>query len=214
MPCTPARARMLLRGRKAAVLRRYPFTIILKACSDGDLQPIELKADPGSKVTGVALVADYAKRGKTVVWAKELQHRGRAIKDALDSRRGIRRGRRNRKTRYRTSCFYNPGPEAALNECPILLWLAKIAIRARTTLPQPNSGTRTFRSRHYDLSKTLLQLMPLAMPSGLHSRLWDCRYRSGPVAGQSSIALNRAIRKPTGLTQPVSVSPAIRSSLI
>ena len=121
MPCTPARARMLLRGGKAAVLRRYPFTIILKARTDGDLQPIELKADLGSKVTGVALVADYAKRGKTVVWAMNLRHRGQAIKDALDSRRGIRRGRRNRKTRYRTSCFYNPGPEAALNECPILL---------------------------------------------------------------------------------------------
>jgi len=58
MPCTPAR--MLLRGRKAAVLRRYPFTIILKARTEGDLQPIELKADPGSKVAGVALVADYA----------------------------------------------------------------------------------------------------------------------------------------------------------
>jgi len=50
------------------VLRRYPFTIILKARTEGDLQPIELKADPGSKVTGVSLVADYAKRGKTVVW--------------------------------------------------------------------------------------------------------------------------------------------------
>jgi len=107
MPCTPARARMLLRGRKAAVLRRYPFTIILKARTEGDLQPIELKADPGSKVTGVALVADYAKRGKTVVWAMDLQHRGQAIKDALDSRRGIRRGRRNRKTRYRASRFDN-----------------------------------------------------------------------------------------------------------
>ena len=107
MPCTPARARMLLRGGKAAVLRRYPFTIILKARTDGDLQPIKLKADPGSKVTGVALVADYAKRGKTVVWAMNLQHRGRAIKDALDSRRGIRRGRRNRKTRYRASRFDN-----------------------------------------------------------------------------------------------------------
>ena len=83
MPCTPARARMLLRGRKAAVLRRYPFTIILKARTEGDLQPIELKADPGSKVTGVALVADYAKRGKTVVWAMDLRHRGQAIKDAL-----------------------------------------------------------------------------------------------------------------------------------
>ena len=37
-----------------------------------------------------------------------------------------------------------------------------------------------------DLSKTLLQLMPLAMLSGLHSRLWDYRYRCGPVPGQSS----------------------------
>jgi 5-methylcytosine-specific restriction endonuclease McrA len=98
---------MLLRGRKAVVLRRYPFTIILKARTEGDLQPIELKADPGSKVTGVSLVADYAKRGKTVVWAMDLQHRGQAIKDALDSRRGIRRGRRNRKTRYRASRFDN-----------------------------------------------------------------------------------------------------------
>jgi len=105
MPCTPAR--MLLRGRKAAVLRRYPFTIILKARTEGDLQPIELKADPGSKVAGVALVADYAKRGKTVVWAMDLHHRGQAIKEALDSRRGIRRGRRNRKTRYRASRFDN-----------------------------------------------------------------------------------------------------------
>ncbi len=106
MPRSPARARMLLRERKAAVLRRYPFTIILKTRTDGDLQPIELKADPGSKVTGVVLVADYAKRGKTVV-AMNLQHRGQAIKDVLDSRRGIRRGRRNRKTRYRASRFDN-----------------------------------------------------------------------------------------------------------
>jgi len=67
------------------VLRRYPFTIILKARTEGDLQPIQLKADPGSKVTGVSLVADYAKRGKTVVWAMDLQHRGQSIKDALDS---------------------------------------------------------------------------------------------------------------------------------
>ena len=37
----------------------------------------------------------------------DLQHRGQAIKDALDSRRGIRRGMRNRKTRYRASRFDN-----------------------------------------------------------------------------------------------------------
>lgn len=29
-PCTPARARLLLKQHKAAVLRRFPFTLILK----------------------------------------------------------------------------------------------------------------------------------------------------------------------------------------
>jgi len=75
MPCSPARARMLLREGKAAVFRRYPFTIILKDRACGDIQPVELKVDPGSKVTGIVLVADFAKRGKTVVFATELQHR-------------------------------------------------------------------------------------------------------------------------------------------
>ena len=107
MPCSPARARILLRSHKAAVLRRYPFTIILKDRSEGDTQPVELKVDPGSKVTGIVLVADYAKRGKVVVFAAEVQHRGQSIKDALDSRRAIRRGRRTRKTRYRAPRFDN-----------------------------------------------------------------------------------------------------------
>ncbi|KAF0185548.1 MAG: HNH endonuclease [Nitrospirae bacterium] len=107
MPCSPARARILLRSHKAAVLRRYPFTIILKDRAEGDTQSVELKVDPGSKVTGIALAADYAKRGKTVVFAAEVQHRGQAVKDALDSRRAIRRGRRTRKTRYRAPRFDN-----------------------------------------------------------------------------------------------------------
>ncbi len=106
MPCHPARARMLLRQGKAAVLKRYPFTIILKDRVDGDCQAMELKVDPGSKATGIALVADF-KKGKTVIWASELKHRGQQIKDALESRRAIRRSRRNRKTRYRQPRFLN-----------------------------------------------------------------------------------------------------------
>lgn len=96
----------MLRDGKAAVYRRYPFTIIMKQRATGDKQPIALKLDPGSKVTGIALVAEF-KRGQVVVWAGELHHRGQAIKDALDSRRGVRRGRRNRKTRYRKPRFLN-----------------------------------------------------------------------------------------------------------
>ena len=74
MPCTPARARMLLRGGKAAVLRRYPFTIILKTCSDGDLQPIELKADPGSKVTGFTVACEDCNQSKNNLTAAEFGH--------------------------------------------------------------------------------------------------------------------------------------------
>ena len=106
MPCSSARARQLLRDGKASVFRRYPFTIILKHRAGGDLQPVSLNIDPGSKTTGVALVADYP-RGTCAVWALHIGHRGQQIKSALDSRRGIRRSRRNRKTRYRAPRFLN-----------------------------------------------------------------------------------------------------------
>jgi 5-methylcytosine-specific restriction endonuclease McrA len=99
-PCHPARARALLRNEKAAVFRRFPFTIIMKEREGGDVQPIELKLDPGSRTTGVALVAQY-QRGRSVVWAANLQHRGHRVREALLSRRQLRRGRRSRKTRYR-----------------------------------------------------------------------------------------------------------------
>ncbi|WP_252180257.1 RNA-guided endonuclease IscB [Endozoicomonas sp. 4G] len=106
MPCHPARARKLLNKGKAAVFRRYPFTIILKEREGGDVQPLELKFDVGSKTTGIAVVAD-CDRGKKVVFAAELQHRGQRVKDSLESRRTTRRARRNRKTRYRKARFMN-----------------------------------------------------------------------------------------------------------
>jgi hypothetical protein len=104
MPCHPARARELLKSGKAAVYRRYPFTLILKKREGGDVQPVAFKVDPGSKTTGIALVADF-RRGKRVVWAAELAHRGQPIKNALNSRRAVRHGRRHRKTRYRAARF-------------------------------------------------------------------------------------------------------------
>lgn len=106
MPCHPARARELLGKNKAAVFRMQPFTIILKNRDGGDVQPIELKTDPGSRTTGIALVALF-KNGRQVIWAGNLNHRGLAIRDALDHRRAMRRGRRNRKTRYRQPRFDN-----------------------------------------------------------------------------------------------------------
>ena len=45
-----------MRQGKAAVYRLKPFTIILKHRADGDVQDVEVKVDPGSKTTGMALV--------------------------------------------------------------------------------------------------------------------------------------------------------------
>src|SRR5215207_9959971 len=106
MPCHPARARQMLREGKATVFRKYPFTIILKEREGGDTQPVQVKIDPGSKTTGIAMVGDF-KRGKRVIWAAELTHRGQQIRGALLSRRQLRRSRRNRKTRYRQPRFLN-----------------------------------------------------------------------------------------------------------
>lgn len=106
MPCSRARARQLRAAGKARILRHSPFTIQLLHRRGGDVQPIELRLDPGSKTTGLALVAE-AERGDQVVWAAELTHRGVAIKKALDQRRGVRRSRRSRHCRYRPARFDN-----------------------------------------------------------------------------------------------------------
>ncbi len=104
-PIHPAQARQLLRNKKAAVYRQFPFTIILKKSSPNpEVQPLRLKIDPGAKTTGIALVNDTSGE---VVFAAELKHRGFAIRDSLISRRQLRRSRRARKTRYRKPRFLN-----------------------------------------------------------------------------------------------------------
>lgn len=106
MPCHAARARSLLKHGKAKVFRMYPFTIILIEREEGEVQEVELKIDPGSKVTGVTLVADF-QHGKQAIWAANLEHKGHKIKEGMDSRKALRRSRRSRKTRYRQSRFEN-----------------------------------------------------------------------------------------------------------
>jgi 5-methylcytosine-specific restriction endonuclease McrA len=106
MPCHASRARELLKAGKATVFRRFPFTILLKERIGGEAQPLALKIDPGSKTSGLALVADF-KGGKKVIWGAELTHRGQNIRDALLSRYKVRHSRRQRKTRYRTARFSN-----------------------------------------------------------------------------------------------------------
>jgi len=130
-PIHPGRARLLLKQGKAAVYRRYPFTIILaSAVEQPPLHPLRIKVDPGSQTTGIALVNDLTGE---VVWAAELAHRGEQIKRGLDKRRAIRRSRRQRKTRYRKPRFANRRkrtgtlpPSLESRVCNVLTWVRRL----------------------------------------------------------------------------------------
>lgn len=96
-PVHPARARELLTKGIAAVFRTYPFVIILRHAVDTLILPEwELKIDPGSKVSGFALI-----KNNEVFWGLHLEHRGGLISKSLLKRANVRRNRRSRKTRYR-----------------------------------------------------------------------------------------------------------------
>ncbi len=56
-PCHQARARKLLNKGRAAVYRKYPFTIILKEeVEPSESEPCRIKIDPGAKTTGMAVL--------------------------------------------------------------------------------------------------------------------------------------------------------------
>ena len=101
-PCKSSVARKLLNTGKAKVFRLYPFTIIFNKEVVDIPKPLALKIDPGSKTTGLALLS-----GSILLWVAELTHRGQAIKTSLESRCALRRGRKNRHTRYRQARFLN-----------------------------------------------------------------------------------------------------------
>jgi 5-methylcytosine-specific restriction endonuclease McrA len=131
-PLHPGRARILLSTGKAAVFKRYPFTIVLKAeVAHPVLEPLRLKIDPGSKTTGLALINDA---NGEVVFAAELAHRGEQIKRRLDDRRTVRRSRRSRHTRYRKPRCANRRnkkkgwlpPSLASRTCNVLTWVGRL----------------------------------------------------------------------------------------
>lgn len=117
MPCSQKRARKLLAAGRARVHRRVPFVIRVVDChaSSCSFQALRIKIDPGSKVTGLALVKDVdqvnddtgeIKREAAVLSLMELVHRGRQISEALTARSAMRRRRRGN-LRYRSPRFLN-----------------------------------------------------------------------------------------------------------
>lgn len=101
MPCSPRKARILLRKEKARLKRRTPFTIQLLNGSSGYKQPISLGVDAGSKFIGLSATTE-----KRELYREELQPRNDVV-GLLSTRRQFRRSRRNRKTWYRAPRFNN-----------------------------------------------------------------------------------------------------------
>ena len=96
------KVRRLLRDKKAKVIRSCPFTIkLLYEPKTSVVQEVVLGQDTGSKHVGTACVAN-----DRVSYQSEVTLRDN-IKKKMDQRRGFRRNRRQRKTRYRKPRFLN-----------------------------------------------------------------------------------------------------------
>jgi len=111
MPCTERRARIMLNRGRARIHKMMPFTIRLvdRLQQDSVLQPLSCKIDPGSKVTGLALLRTDDNDEQTVVSLIEITHRGAQISEKLTARAAMRRRRRSKNLRYRKARFLNRG---------------------------------------------------------------------------------------------------------
>ena len=92
MPCSPPKARKLLRAGKAVPVRRTPFVIQLTVPTGETKQPITLGVDAGYKHVGLS-----ATTAKEALLASEVELR-QDVTDLLSDRLALRRARRNRKT--------------------------------------------------------------------------------------------------------------------
>lgn len=169
-PVHPGHARLLLKQGRAAVWRRFPFTIILNcAVACLQIEPLRVKLDPGSKTTGITVLNDASGE---VVFAAELHHRGHKIADAVARRRTIRRSRRQRKTRYRKPRFDNrrnqkPGwlpPSLQSRISNVLTWVQRL------------SGLCSLTAISLELVKFDMQQMDRPEISGVE-------YQQGTLAG-------------------------------
>ena len=96
-----AKVRILLKNKKAKVIKKCPFTIQLAYDSTNYTQDITLGVDAGSKYIGLS-----ATTKSKVLFESDVELRNDIV-NLLSVRRQNRRTRRNRKTRYRKPRFNN-----------------------------------------------------------------------------------------------------------
>lgn len=162
-PTTNAKARKLLKQDKAVVHKVYPFVIRLKDSKKCD-STFTIKLDPGANTTGVAIV-----NKEKCLFLLEIVHRGKAIKKALFDRRGIRRGRRQRNTRYRKARFLNrTRPDG---------WLApSVKSRADNILSITNK-----LSKFIPLTNVVIERVSFDTSEMTYGKLYGTQYQNGDL---------------------------------
>ena len=158
MPCHPARARELVRNKKA--VRRFSkglFYIQLLERKDGAVQPVACGIDPGSKKEGFTVKSAEKTflnvQADAVTWVKE----------AVNTRRMMRRGRRNRNTPCRASRMNRsrsglaPSTKARWQwKLRLSRWLSKLY--PISIFVVENIKARTKGQRKWDVSFSPLQI--------------------------------------------------------
>lgn len=102
MPCSPGKAKHLLRSGDAKCIRVLPFTIKLTyQIEEPRLQDVTLGVDAGSKVIGSAATTN----GKVVYQAETSVRQD--VSKKMTQRKMLRGTRRGKKTRYRPARWLN-----------------------------------------------------------------------------------------------------------
>jgi hypothetical protein len=89
MPCSERCARVLLERGRAVVHRHQPFTIQLRDRVGGETQPVEIRVDPGSKGTGIAVVRVLAQAKRPLRDAAAMNATRHAVCDEISVRTGL-----------------------------------------------------------------------------------------------------------------------------
>lgn len=193
MPCHPARARELLNSGRAVVHRHVPFTIRLKdrTRADSEVDGVQLRIDPGSKATGLALTdekTETGERGDAVLVRRglvtaELRHRGDQIRHCMRQRAGYRRRRRSVNLRHRAPRSNNrTRPER---------WLApSLRHRIDTTISLAHRFCRYAPVTEVHVESVAFDTHSMTA----EKRLKGAEYRNGTLAGTDARAFLLAIR--------------------
>ncbi|NGX33885.1 MAG: hypothetical protein K1060chlam1_00227 [Candidatus Anoxychlamydiales bacterium] len=101
MPCKPRKAKILLKQKKAKVVKMTPFTIQLLRPTKRNVQKINLGIDVGYNHVGLSAITNSKE-----IYAEEI-HLREDIVSLNSERRQYRKSRRYRKTWYRKPRFLN-----------------------------------------------------------------------------------------------------------